>query len=79
MSRKPIPEIDHAAVLEYWQLVRAELVKLGLSKTRAARVAAAYRKYMKPAGWTIYNRDPEDSAKYAISYAAWQQEVASGS
>ena len=73
MSRKkPPPEIEYAAVLEYWQLVRAALVKTGLSKTRAAKVAAAYRRYMKPAGWTIYNRDPEDAAAYAVKLAAWQ-------
>ncbi len=69
-----LPEIPDEAVAEYWQLVRAALVAGGLSKKDAAVAAKAYREYMKPAGWAIYNRDPEDAAEYAIKYAAWMRE-----
>lgn len=71
MSR--LPELPASAVAEFWQLVRDALIAGGMSKKEAAEVAKAYREYMKPAGWTIYNRDPEDAAEYAIKYAAWMR------
>lgn len=69
-----LPELPAEAVAEYWQLVRAALVAGGLSKKDAATTAKAYRAWMKPAGWTIYNDDPEDSAEAAKDYAAWMRE-----
>lgn len=70
MSRR-LPELPDEAVAEYWQLVRAALVAGGMSKAEAAAAAKAFREFMKPAGWTIYNRDPEDSARLATKHAAW--------
>lgn len=71
---KRLPEIPDEAVAEYWQLVRAALVAGGMSKQEALAAARAYRKWMKPAGWTIYNDDPEDSAEAAKIYAEWARE-----
>lgn len=73
MPRKR-PEIDARSVAEYWRLVRAALVAGGLTKAKAAAATKAYRTFMKPAGWTIYNDDPENSAAYAKDYAAWMRE-----
>ena len=70
-----LPEIPAEDVAEYWQLVRDALVASGMSKKEAAVVAKAYREYMKPASWTIYNTDPEDSAEAAKDYEAWKQEL----
>ena len=73
MGRR-LPELPAAAVAEYWQLVRAALVAGGMTKTAAAAAAKIYREWMKPAGWALYNTDPEDSAEYAKDYAAWMRE-----
>lgn len=69
-----LPEIPDEDVAEYWQLVRAALVATGMSKEEAKTAAKAYRAFMKPAGWALYNTDPERSAEYAKDYAAWMRE-----
>ncbi len=66
-----LPELPREAVIEYWQLVRAALVAGGLSKRAAATAVRVYREWMRPAGWALDNTDPEESAKYAMKYAAW--------
>lgn len=71
-----LPELPADAVAEYWHLVRTALVTGGVSKKEAAVMAKAYREWMKPASWTIYNTDPEDSADAARDYAAWMREEA---
>jgi hypothetical protein len=73
--RKP-HEFPIEDIAEYWQLVRDALVAGGMSKKEAAEVAKAYREFMKPAGWALYNTDPEESAKYATKYAAWMKKEA---
>ena len=65
------PELPAEAVAEYWQLVRAALMASGMLKAEAVAAAKAFREFMKPAGWTIYNRDPVDSARLATKHAAW--------
>lgn len=77
MSRR-LPELPAEAVAEYWQLVRAALVAGGMSKAEAAAAANEFREFMKPAGWTIYNRDPEDSARLATKHAAWMRQEQEG-
>jgi hypothetical protein len=71
-----LPELPADAVAEYWQLVRAALVTGGMSKAEATAAAKAYREFMKPAGWALYNTDPEESARYATKYAAWMKKEA---
>lgn len=68
-----LPELPADAVAEYWQLVRAALMAGGMSKAEATAAAKAYRAFMKPAGWALYNTDPEESAKYATKYVAWMR------
>jgi hypothetical protein len=74
----PLPELPAEAVVEYWQLVRAALVAGGMSKAEATAAAKAYREFMKPAGWALYNTDPEESARYATKYAAWMRKEQEG-
>lgn len=52
------------------------MVNAGLPKPTAVAAVAKYRDYMAPAGWTVYNDDPADSAEQARSLLAWDVDAA---
>lgn len=65
------PELPENVVHDYWKAVEESLVNQGMKRPRAKEVAEAYREFMKPAGWAVYNDDPDESAAQARELAKW--------